>query len=818
MKNLILVIISVAALSSYSFGQVTLQGTVYSTNPKQPVANAYVQLSDSVSSWNSITDDQGRFVFKTAYKGSFGLEINHIQFERFDKIIEVGTQVKTIDIELKSEYEFLDASVINGVRVSKRIPLTTTNISSKQIQQSDQQKDFPFLLNTTPSTVLSSDAGNGVGYTGIRIRGIDPTRVNITINGIPLNDAESQGVYWVNLPDLASSTESVQIQRGVGSSSNGGASLGASVNIRTNDLDTLKYTQVTLGMGSFATNRLSLQHNSGSLKNNWRFQIRGSLIESDGYIDRASSDLKSLNLILGKYWQKASVKVNILLGSERTYQAWWGVPQPKFYGDIAETNRYIDQLYISGSDLQNLQNAESQTYNYYTYENEVDNYAQDHYQFFHDYKISKHWAVNSAAYVTKGKGYFEQYKRDETFSDYGIANHITSTDTFDIGDVIRRRWLDNTLVGFVSNAQYVGNKLQMTIGTGASVYNGRHFGEAVATEYTDYEEINAIYYDNNSQKAEINSYMKATYRLGRWLPYLDIQTRSVRYEFEGLDNNLEFGDQSVHYTFFNPKLGVTYSKGSYQLYASFGQGNREPVRDDFRNNKPTEWPKHEHLDNLEVGYRYQKGRKQLGVTLYNMQYRNQLVLTGAVNDVGEAIRTNVTSSFRRGIELETQYPITKQLQIGGNLTLSENKIDSITEYVSEWDGAYRQISNTYTNTNISFSPEVIGMFIIQYNASKNTQITCNIKHVGRQYLDNTEFDGRQLDAFTTLNIALQHRIKLTDNQSPITIGVYVNNCLNLRYAPNGYTYSGYIQGQRQDFNYLYPMAGRNIMLKAMLRI
>ena len=552
----------------------------------------------------------------------------------------------------------------------------------------------------------------------------------------------------------------------------------------------------------------------GVLSNNWRYQIRGSIIESDGYIDRATSDLKSVNFILGKYWQKASVKANVLLGSERTYQAWWGVPEPKFYGDIAETNRYINQLYIAGNDLQNLQSSGSKTYNYYTYENEVDNYNQNHFQLFHDYKINAHWSINSAVYLTTGKGYFEQYRVNDDFGDYGISDHITAADTFSSGDVIRRRWLQNTLIGFVSNARYTANNLQLTIGTGGSVYDGRHFGEAIATEYTDYEELNAMYYDNDAQKSELNSYVKATYKLGKWMPYIDIQQRSVTYDFEGLDNNLEFGEQSVNYTFLNPKFGLTFSNKSYQIYGSFGQGNREPVRDDFRNNKPGDWPKHEHLDNLEIGYRYQSGRKQFGVTVYNMMYTNQLVLTGAVNDVGEAVRTNVESSYRRGVELEAQYPFTKRLQVGGNLTLSENKIETITEYVSEWTGNFGQVSNTYNNTNISFSPEVIGMVMVQYNASKYTTLTCNLKHVGHQYLDNTEFSGRKLKAFSVLNFALLHNLRLSEKLSPISIGVYVNNCLNIHYAPNGYTFSGYIDGQRQDFNYLYPMAGRNIMLKA----
>lgn len=811
-KVLLSILLVVTTITVHA--QSTLSGTIYTTKPKQAVAYAFIRLSDSTMSIGTVANENGEFEFKNVKQGIYIIEIEHVEFRSLTSTWEVKGQSLTKDFKLTREFEYLDAAIINGVRATNTSPVTATNLNQTEIQQADQQKDFPFLLNLTPSTVISSQAGNGVGYTGVRVRGIDPTRVNVTINGIPLNDAESQGVYWVNLPDLASSSESVQIQRGIGSSTNGGAAFGASVNIRTNDLSKTKQSRVVLGTGSFGTNRISLVHNSGRLKNNWGYQVRGSLIESQGFIDRASSDLKSANVIVAKYWEKSSLKANVLFGSERTYQAWYGIPEPKFEGNLAETNRYINQLGISGSDLDNLTRSNSKTYNIYTFENEVDNYNQNHYQLFYDYEINSKWKLNSAGYITTGNGYYEQYKADETLIDYGLSNVVMGTDTFDQADIIRRRWLDNTLIGVISNANYKSSNLTATIGVGYSNYSGRHFGEVISTEFTGYEDLNKVYYDNNSVKNEFNSYAKASYKLGKWIPYIDVQYRQIDYSFEGLDNNLEFGNQNVNYKFVNPKLGVTYNHKKTKLYAMFSQGNREPVRDDFRNNKPTDWPEHESLNNLELGYRYAKGRKQIGLTMYHMDYTNQLVLTGAVNDVGEAIRTNVASSYRQGLEFEFQYPLSKDLQIGGNATFAQNKIESFTEYVGEWDGNYDIIEINHKNTDISFAPNAIAMAILSYKVSKAVQIDVTNKYVGKQFLDNTQSDERRLKAYNNIDFAIRYQVQNVNGLTGVQVGLFVNNILNDFYTPDGYTFSGFIGGERQDFNYVYPMAGRNVMLKA----
>ncbi|PCJ66788.1 MAG: TonB-dependent receptor [Bacteroidetes bacterium] len=812
MKKTTLISLLLVAVTT-CFGQVNFTAQLKNAKTSEPIESAFVRLSNSSGATSTYSTPNGTINMVNIPKGVYTISISHASYKTNVGTIDLNQNSKDKIYFLEADMAFLDAASISTVRAKHSTPTTFTNIERKEIESLDQSKDFPFLLNMTPSTVVSSDAGNGVGYTGVRIRGIDPTRVNITVNGIPINDAESQGMYWVNMPDLASSTESVQIQRGVGTSTNGSSAFGASVNIRTNELSEDKFTRADLGYGSFNTQRVSLTHSTGRLKGNWAFQLRGSLIQSDGFIDRASSNLKSANITAAKYWEKSVFKTNILLGSERTYQAWYGIPQPTFNGDIAGENRYINQLYIGGSELQNLQNSNSKTYNSYTYENEVDNYNQNHYQFFFDHKFSPFLKLNTAAYVTTGKGYFEQFKNGETLADYGIDSIQPTGDTAFEGDLVRRRWLENVLVGGIANATYSKNKFETVIGGGYSNYQGKHFGEAIATEFTGYEDIKARYYDNDATKTDGNFYIRQSYNFNNLIPYIDLQYRFINYQFDGLDDSLNFNDQEVSYGFFNPKMGLTYLLKNHTFYGVFAIANREPVRDDFRDNKPSEWPEHEAMENVELGYRYTNGRKRLNLNLYTMNYTNQLVLTGAVNDVGEAIRTNVKESFRQGIELDFQYPITENLQAGGNLTLSQNKIESFTEYVGEWDGTYGTISTQYNNTDISFSPNTIAAAMLSYKANDHFTLNAQGKYVGKQYLDNTQNNARSLDAFTNMDVSLNYTSKEIKGTKLLNIGLYLNNVFNQYYAPNGYTFSGYLGGERQDFNYVYPMAGFNWMMK-----
>lgn len=815
MKKTLLITLLIG-VSELCLGQNNYSAQLKNATTYEPIESAFVRLNGKKGAASTYSTPNGSINFENIPAGVYIISIHHLSYETYLDTVNVTKNGFDKIFFLLPDVAYLDAAVISTVRAKNTTPSTFTTINKEEIEQLDQSKDFPFLLNMSPSTVISSDAGNGVGYTGVRIRGIDPTRVNVTVNGIPINDAESQGMFWVNMPDLASSTESVQIQRGIGTSTNGAASFGASVNIRTNEIEANKSTHASFGLGSFNTQRITLQHNTGRTKNNWALQLRGSVISSDGYIDRASSNLKSANIVAAKYWKKSVFKTNILLGTERTYQAWNGIPEPTLKGNIADQNRYISQLGISDQELTNLQESNSQTYNAYTYENEVDNYTQNHYQFFFDHVISSVLKLNTAAYVTTGKGYFEQFRGGEIFSPYGIGSVQPTGDTALAGDLIRRRWLDNTLVGSIANITYTKNRMETVVGGGYSHYSGRHFGEAIATEFTGYEDLNALYYDNDATKMDGNMYIRQSYNYRNFIPYIDLQYRFVNYQFEGLDDSLNLAPQVANFLFFNPKIGLTYLLKNNTFYGVFAVGNREPVRDDFRDNTTSERPAHETMENVEIGYRYAQNRKRFNINLYRMQYDNQLVLTGAVNDVGGAVRTNVENSFRQGIEVDFQYPLTQKLQFGGNLTLSQNKIDFFTEYVGEWDGAYGAVEKKYINTDIAFSPNTIAAAMLSYKATEHFTLNTSGKYVGKQYLDNTQNDARSLDAFTTVDLSINYSSSELKGAKTINVGLYLNNVLNQLYAPNGYTFSGYLGGERQDFNYLYPMAGFNWMMKVSL--
>jgi iron complex outermembrane receptor protein len=795
------------------FSQINYSAQLKNAKNYESIESAFVRLSGEPGSTSTYSTQNGSINFNAIPAGTYVVAITHLSYKTYIDTITITKSASDQIFFLDADMAFLDAAVISTVRAKNSTPTTFTNLDKKDIESLDQSKDFPFLLNMTPSTVISSDAGNGIGYTGVRVRGIDPTRVNITVNGIPINDPESQGMFWVNMPDLASSTESVQIQRGVGTSTNGAASFGASVNIRTNDLSEDKYTLATFGLGSFNTQRISLLHNTGRLKNNWAFQLRGSAIQSDGFIDRASSDLKSANLVAAKYWEKSVFKANIMIGSERTYQAWNGVPEQLFNGDISA----LDQ-------------GNSKTYNSYTYENEVDNYNQNHYQFFFDHSFTDFLKLNTAAYVTTGEGYYEQFKGGDTLAKYGIDSVQPTGDTATDGDLVRRRWLDNTLVGGIANLTYTKNRMETVIGGGYNQYNGRHYGEAIATEFTGYEDLNAIYYDNDATKTDGNFYIRQSYNYNNLIPYIDLQYRFIDYSFAGLNDSAgsttlpeaaQFSDQNVNFQFFNPKIGLTYLLKNHTFYGVFAVANREPVRNDFRDNKTSARPEHESMENVELGYRYSSGRKRLNVNLYNMQYDNQLVVTGAINDVGGAIRTNVANSYRRGVEVDFQYPLTDKLQAGGNFTLSQNEIASFTERVYERDFNYDIVDTVfynYQNQDIAFSPNTIAALMLSYKANKHFTLNASGKYVGQQYLDNTQSEARSLDAFTNVDLSINYISTEVKGTKNLNVGLFLNNVLNQYYAPNGYTFSGIIGGERQDFNYLYPMAGFNWMMKVSMTL
>ena len=680
----------------------------------------------------------------------------------------------------------LDEFEVTTTRVGEKSPVAHENISKEEIEVNNHGVDLPILLDQATSIVTTSDAGAGVGYTGIRVRGSDATRVNVTINGIPFNDAEGQGVYWVNMPDLSSSTDDIQIQRGVGASTTGASAFGASINLST--LSTINsnksYGEISTSYGSFNTLKNTIKVGTGLIDGKWNFEGRLSKIASDGFIDRASSNLNSYYLSGSYLGEKTSIQAVAFSGQEVTYQAWYGIPLS-----------FLEENY----------NDSGQTYNPYEYENEVDNYNQSHYQLHFTNKPRRNLKLNASLHYTRGKGYFEQYKgigqnaslnyfSQESLIDYGLQNVITSSgDTISETDLIRRRWLDNHFYGIVYSAEYFGKNFQFTLGGGANQYLGGHYGEVIWSQYASNGNIRHRYYDNDAIKNDFNIYGKLNYDLNSDLSaYVDLQQRIVTYDFTGLDQDGSELDQTSKMSFFNPKVGLNYLlNNKTSLYAFAGVGNKEPSRDDFTESTPNSRPSHESLIDIEIGYRYSSETVSFSANFYNMQYNNQLILTGELNDVGSAVRVNIPDSYRRGIELTGSFQLMDKLLWRLNATFSENKIAEFNEFIDNWDTGGKD-SVTHTNTNIAFSPSIIGgsqLIFTPFNSDENGKLDLALvsKYVGDQFIDNTSSEYAKLDAYLVNDFRVSYSVK-TKLFKQVVISSWIRNLLNQNYISNAWVY------------------------------
>ncbi len=764
-----------------------------------------------------VTDVNGNFKISNLKKGKYEISVECFGYESQSFALVIDQSSVTKNFTLHPSILSLEEVSVRAIRANEETPTTYSNLTKEELQKNNFGQDLPYLLDVTPSTVTSSDAGAGIGYTGVRIRGVDPTRTNVTLNGIPVNDAESHGVYYVNMPDFASSTNGVQIQRGVGTSTNGAAAFGASINLKTDVISKNAYGLIDNTVGSFGTMRNTIKAGTGLINKHFSMDARLSRIVSDGYIDRASSDLKSFFISAGYVGAKTVVKFNLFSGKEKTYQSWHGTPESRINGDTAAMHAYAVRNYLSQEETANLLNA-GRTYNFYTYGNQTDNYQQDHYQLLFTHLFSPKWILNLSGHYTRGRGYYEEYKQDQTLADYQIADVILPNDTVSNSDLIRRRWLDNHFYGGIFSLDYKQQDLSLTIGGGANQYLGGHFGEVVWSRFASNSEVNHRYYDNDATKTEANAYVKGNYTIGAFNLYGDIQVRFVDYQFVGLEQvfgTVQNVDQRVNYTFFNPKAGITYHLNKqHQFYASYAQGNREPVRDDFTQSTPASRPKHEQLQNVEVGYQMRRKRLFVNLNYYWMHYKNQLILTGEINDVGSYNRVNVDQSYRMGAELSAGYMILKQLSVSGNLTYSQNKINRFNEYVDDYDNGGQQVIE-HKNTDIAFSPNWIGAAGIQYEPKKGLAITWTTKFVGKQYLDNTSSSDRTIKAFNYHHLMVSYAFKLGFIQE-VKIAGTVQNIFNQMYSSNGYTWGYIYGGQRVVENFYYPQAGRNFMLRLTL--
>jgi len=675
------------------------------------------------------------------------------------------------------EVQNLEEVIVSSVRVKDNIPIAFNNVSKEEISKRNLGQDIPILLNFLPNVVTTSDAGAGIGYTGIRIRGVNSQSTNVTINGIPYNDAESLGTFWVDLPDFSSSVENLQVQRGIGTSVNGSSAFGASINILTDKISQNPYFESANTIGSFNTVKNNFRFSTGLLNETIEFSGRLSKIDSDGYIDRASSDLKSYFLQLSYKKNKTLLKFLNFGGHEITYQAWNGI------------------------DLQTLEN--NRTYNpsglYYDlngeerfHENEVDNYKQDHFQFHWTQSFSENLSSNLGLNLTNGRGYYEQYNENGS------------------EDFITRKWLDNQFYVINYTLNYLKNNNNIIFGSTYSEYDGDHFGETIWSQNSGDIEFTDLFYNGNGLKKDFSNFIKSIYQISNDVSiYADLQLRNIDYQTFGSTSNIDQLVVDKKYSFFNPKAGLNYDiNQKNKIYFSLSKAHREPTRSDFENNINIQ---PEELIDYELGWKYNSEKFFFNSNLYYMGYKNQLVLTGALDDVGSPIRENSGKSYRMGIELESVYKATNKLNISANISFSENKN---VDYKTNYNG----VITDWGDTDISFSPNVISSAGIQFIASQDLTLTLLNKFVGNQYMSNTESNISKLSSYSTTDLNILYTIKNSAYFSEIIVTAMINNIFNKEYVSNGYYYT--YDDTWSDPNLIttiegtgyYPQAKRNFLL------
>lgn len=710
----------------------------------------------------------------------------------FGLAMGLSAQEKPTD-SLEGKKIILDEVLVSAVRVTKQSPVTFSNLGKEEIKPRNLGQDIPILMNFLPSVVTTSDAGAGVGYTSLRVRGSDATRINVTINGIPYNDAESHGSFWVNMPDFASSTENLQLQRGVGTSTNGSGAFGASLNILTDAVSETAYGQISSSFGSFNTLKNNLKFSTGVMNDHIEVSGRLSRITSDGYIDRATSELDSYFLQGAFKDENTLIKALLFGGHEITYQAWNGID-----AETLETDRTYNSAGQYTDENGNVQ----------FYDNEVDNYKQNHAQLLWNERLNDNWSMNVALHYTRGRGFFEQYKEDDAFATYGIAPIEVDGEEVNTTDLIRRRWLDNHFYGTVFSANYKNEKLDLILGGGWNKYEGDHYGEIIWARFANNTDYRDRYYDDNSTKTDFNGYAKANYKLNdHWSLFGDLQYRTISYEANGDDTG--FVDDS--FNFFNPKAGVTYDLNrNNNLYFSYAVANREPNRNDYENGSP----KPEKLNDFELGWRYVSSEMQLNTNVYYMRYKDQLVLTGELNDVGAPLRANVGDSYRLGLEIDANLNFGEKFKWQPNIALSTNRnID----FVFERDGTFQELGDTH----IAFSPGIVAGNKLIYLPSENVQLSLLTKYVGKQYMGNIDADESVLDGYSTTDFNVSYEIKSIPFVNSLVLSGLINNIFNAQYVSNGYfgsfdfddsssstgTTTGFYSGY-------YPQAGTYFLLGA----
>ncbi|MGB1017739.1 MAG: TonB-dependent receptor [Chitinophagales bacterium] len=755
---------------------ISLSGTVRDKITKTPLADVSVFIKELKRKFTTGVD--GTFYLEIYKKDSYTVQIKANGYQTESDIIPVFEDLVLDVFMSKKQKEETDITeltaetvVISRTRAGETTPTTFKKVDKEDLEINNIGKDLPYLLELTPSVVASSDGGNGVGYTAMRIRGSDMTRINFTLNGFPVNDAESQGVFLVNTPDLASSIEDIQIQRGIGTSTNGAGAFGASVNINTNKIRKKAYAEFNNGFGTFNTFKNTIKVGTGELFNHFSFDGRFSHLATDGYIDRASAKMFGYALT-GTYYNKNSmIRFNFFSGNEKTYQAWNGIDY-----QTLQTNRTFNS---AGTDYVSTITP---------YDNEIDNYNQDNYQLSLSHEFGKYIDANLGFHYTKGKGYFEQYKVGQDLIDYGLISASNNT------DLIRRRWLDNDFFGTIFSVNYKRGKLNTTLGGGWNQYDGDHFGEIIWAKDAQNIKKDELYYFNDALKTDFNTFLKAEYKIiKRLVAFADIQYRNVAYSADGVDNDQQRLFEDADFNFVNPKAGLTLLLGkklNSQLYASFAMANREPTRNDFIDNDKE--PLAENMMDFELGFRHKSKKLSYAVNAFYMKYKNQLVLTGELNDVGSAVRANVENSFRTGLEVEVAYEPFKYLGFAGAGAFSLNEIESFT-FTN-----YLGLEETHDKTKIAYAPTIVGNFTLYSKPFKGFEIALINKYVSEQFLDNTNSKDKILTPYFLNDARLSYSI-YPKFMREIQLIIKANNILNVKYSANGYVF--------YDSPYFYPQAG-----------
>jgi iron complex outermembrane receptor protein len=786
MKKFLFLLALPVILPFFAVAQFSISGKVSDKTSGEALPGAVISVSNTYIAVSS--DIAGSFVIKNLKRGKYEIKLSFLGYKTIVQTIELS-QNASLNFQMEVNPVLQDEVIISATRVDDRSPSTFENIKKNDIDKMNLAQDLPVLIDESPSVVTTSDAGAGVGYTGLRIRGSDITRINVTINGIPVNDAESQGVFWVNMPDLSSSVDNIQIQRGVGTSTNGSAAFGASINIQTLKLNPEPYAEISTSYGSFNTLKTTVMGGTGLIDGKWSFDGRLSRITSDGYIERAKSNLKSFYVSGAYYGKKSILKLIVFSGKEKTYQAWQGVPK-----DSLNTNR---------------------RYNPFTYENQTDNYQQDNYQLLYSYEFNKKWNLNAALHYTYGRGYYEEYKEGANYSSYGFGDVYLGNDTIKSTDLVRQKWLDNHFYGLTFSTKYTEKKFDITIGGAANKYDGDHYGQIIWAQVSNLPK-DQRWYDNTGIKSDINIFAKANYLLaGKVNLYGDLQYRYVDYDIKGIDATLRDISQFHYFNFINPKAGVVYQINKMnRIYFSFAVANREPNGNNYSDADLThQMPTNELLYDYELGYNLNYKILNLDFNIFYMDYRNQLILTGEINDVGYAIMTNIPKSYRAGIEISANINILKNLKLNINGAFSRNKIKDFIEYTDEYDADWNYLGQKLTplgETGISFSPDIVAGGNLNYIPFKGFQVSLISKYVGKQYVDNTYSPDRMLNPYFVSNFLLSYTIK-TKFIKEIEMSFLINNLFNKMYESNAWVYQYYQGGEHYTDNGYFPQAGINFL-------